>query len=230
MISLGVSGFEADGARKTVLLFSAATRRVLKIMCVTSRHVGQAAEARHAAARHFGEELSFGQMIASPKGQVLLMLEEAHLNLTESFVRRHTNERERFLLESAKLDLAQTWALERKLLRDNPNYWTLLQEADLGEGGAATEHVAVTYDQSGHGILVAINAYPKWRDYTLATHRNAVEDLAAMGSWQAREWLGLAKGEVVERLPDEALARRFFFGDVVTLRALRAAYRPPPKA
>lgn len=226
LIGLGLTTFEADPARKAVLLFSAAARRVLKILCVTSRDIRKVAEARHAAERHFGDEMTFRQMIASPNGQLLGMLEVAQMTATESFVRRHIDDRDRFLTASARLDLAQTWAVERSLLKANPNYWTLLEEANLGEAGAVTEHSAVTYDQSGHGVLVALDMSPKWRDYTLSVHRGEVEQLAAMGSWQARDWLGLSNDAKPAGLPDEVLAERFFFGDLDTLHVLRDAYRP----
>jgi hypothetical protein len=51
-----------------------------------------------------------------------------------------------------------------------------------------------------------------------------IEEVAATGSSLARELLGLKPGDALPQLSDEALAEKFFIGDIETLSALRKGY------
>jgi hypothetical protein len=70
-----------------------------------------------------------------------------------------------------------------------------------------------------------MHPFPMWKAYALSTHRQQVETLAAMGSWSARELLGIPQEADIEPLDDIVIAERFFFGDVDIMRALRSCYR-----
>jgi len=51
-----------------------------------------------------------------------------------------------------------------------------------------------------------------------------VRMLAALGSWSARDLLGVERGGDYPAATDEEIARRFFFGDADIMKALRAGY------
>lgn len=224
LIELSLNAFAGDERRKIVMLYSAAARRILKILCVVTPEVRRHTEVLHALQRYLGDELSFDQVVSSPKRHLLGVLNSMHMTVTAQFVRRHQDKNEALLVESALLDLKQSWALERRLLTSMPNYRQLLKERDIGELGM-TEASCVSYDNVGHGCLCAIDSVPRWKAYTLANHAQKIETLARLGSWQAREWLGWKKDGDIPRPSDQDVADRFFFGDIVMFQAIRDGYQ-----
>ena len=86
----------------------------------------------------------------------------------------------------------------------------------------------ITYDNLGHAALCLLHRFPKWKAYALENHRPLVETLARMGSWSAREMLGIPKEAKYDAATDAELANRFFLGNEATLQALRAGYSNRP--
>lgn len=66
--------------------------------------------------------------------------------------------------------------------------------------------------------------FPRWRAYLLEERRPLVEKLASLNSWAAKKMLGIEPGDSFGAVSDVELADRFFFGDVETLKAIRAGY------
>jgi hypothetical protein len=64
----------------------------------------------------------------------------------------------------------------------------------------------------------------------MQTHRAELMTLVALGSWSARELLGIEKTVPHLPLSDEEVTARFFFGDVAMLRTLRSGYAGWPAA
>jgi hypothetical protein len=94
----------------------------------------------------------------------------------------------------------------------------------------ALESMRLTYDYLGHMALCMMHPFPKWQNYALQNHRDLLEGLVRLGSWKAREMLGVSN-EKIDPPDDDVVAARFFFGDVQMQRTLRAFYggswRPP---
>jgi len=143
---------------------------------------------------------------------------------TYEFVRRHKAENGEFKTESAKATLKMIWELEKKMLASVGNYAKLRQERSLSEM-RMIEWSAVTYDNLGHLTLCLMHGFPKWQAHVLDKHRPLVESLVSLGSWSAREMLGIARNATLEPLPDSQLAQRVFYGNEATLLALRTFYR-----
>jgi hypothetical protein len=141
----------------------------------------------------------------------------------EAWVKRCRDERGAFNLETAKAQLRDIWKFEVALLRANPEYSKLWRARSLGEM-YPTESNAVVCDYLGHLTLCMLRA-PRWREYVVGNHASELATVASMGSWSAKELLGLAPDFASPLPSDEELASRFFFGDVPTLQALRAAYQ-----
>jgi len=224
LIALGLTSFAADESRKIILLAAATLRRVFKILFVGREEQWQVGELMHAWNRFTTPEFSWAQIVASPSGQILGMLNGATMMATAQFVKDCTVERHNFLTASARSKLASLWNLEKGFLAAIPNYSNLRQERSLGEL-FPTEASDVSYDNLAHSCLCAIELFPSWKKNTLAQHRAEVELAAAFGSWQARDWLGIEHNAILPRPPDGAVAERFFFGDLATLKALLGAYQ-----
>lgn len=219
--------FEGDEPRRVIQLAACALRRVSKVILMSNEAQWRTAEALHFLHRYEAPELSWNQIVASPEGQVLGMLTSASLTATYRFVAAHKDEQGVFQTETAKLQLRTIWKLERTLLSAIPDYPTLLKERALGEF-QMTEASAVTYDRLGHTLLCLLPPFPEWKDYILKEHQKELSTLAEIGSWSARELLGIEKTAKIEPPADEFLADRFFLGDVETLRFLRAKYTGRP--
>jgi hypothetical protein len=58
----------------------------------------------------------------------------------------------------------------------------------------------------------------------MSTHEAEVRTLASLGSWSARDLLGVERGGAYPSATDEELADRFFLGDVAMVTALRNGY------
>lgn len=222
LIALGLRHFSADPARKCVLLYANGIRRLLKAIIVMHPQMKRAGEMQHAVQRYLDDEFAFSQMVSSPGRHLLLSLDQLGELALQRFVANSTGEHQPFLIETAKLELQQLWRLERTLLSGVKEYSTLLKERNLGELHP-TEAAGVVYDQLGHHCICILDRSPEWRSYALAQHGPEVEHLAAIGSWQARTWIGMSNDDGAKASEAE-LADRFFFGDVEVAAALRKLY------
>jgi hypothetical protein len=223
LIQLTLTSFATDEARKVIALAASAIRRILKLLSISREDQWRAGQILHAVERFFEPELSWGQIVASPARQILLWLDKTTLLTASRFVRDCQDENRKFLTNSGRNRLTDLWNIEKTLLAGIPNYLQLRSERDLGEI-FPTEACNVVYDCLGHNCLCAINLFTCWKEFTMANHHTEVDKLAALGSWQAKELLGLEVGADLPKLDDQAMADRFFFGDVGTFLTLRAAY------
>jgi hypothetical protein len=127
------------------------------------------------------------------------------------------------LAQSARQELIKAWEIERRLLASVDDYPALLKERNLGDL-TSTEASCIVYDRLGDNCLGAIGLSERWKAHSLTKHRTEIERLAALGSGQAREWLGMAADAKVESLADVEIADRFFLGNVDVMRDLRRRY------
>ncbi len=207
---------------RLILLAACALRRLLKIIAISNDGVRNLAQDLHAMARHTFPEISWFQIVTSPEGQLINLIDTHTIAGVRDFVRRNSNERG-LLVESAKQQLKAIWQAEQRLLASVGNYPALLRERSLGDM-RVTEWACLTYDNLGHITLCLLHRFPQWKAYLLAERRPMVETLAAMGSHLAAEMLGIETKNIVGGITDAELADRFFLGDVATLNALRAGY------
>jgi len=223
LLRLCVTHFAAEEARKTILLAAATFRRVIKLLLMSSDAQWRQAQVLHFLDRYQTPELAWRQVVASPAGQMLGMLESGALGATHRFVAACRGEHGEFKTESARLQLKAIWQFEKDVLSAIDNYPKLRKERALGEMHP-TESVNVNYDFLGHFALCVGSRIPKWKEYILRTHLDEVRTLAALGSWSARELLGVVRNAAYPPLTDQEVANRFFFGDIATMRALRSGY------
>lgn len=223
LIPLCLTNFEADSGRRTVLLYSAAARRIAKQFLLSIPDASVAAERQHALLRFHGPELDFAQFCSSPAAHLGHFLTQMELAQTQQFVATLLDDRNRFQDERAKQGLRDLWASERKMLGDGSRYRATRDGREL-EDSPWSEVVAIGYDQLGHMALCVLTQFPKWKAWAMEHHRAAVEVLAAYGSWQAKEWLGLQFNADIPRPPPSEVAKRFFMGDEDLLQALARGY------
>lgn len=223
LIALNLSCFDADPARKVVLLHAAATRRLAKAMVTLAPALAASATIRHQIQRVAGDEFSMEQVLSSPKRHQIFEMDRIGDLVSRRFVADKTDPKGKFQLASAKLELQACWRREVQLLNSAGDYWKLRQERDLGEI-YPTEWSAVVSDQLGHGTLCTLEHFPGWKTHALSTHRPQVEALASLGSWQARDWLGLKRDAAYPGLTEQQIADRFFFGDTDQFRELYQGY------
>jgi len=209
---------------RLVLLAACAIRRIVKIYAISNDAIQKLGTDLHAFARFTLPEISWAQIVASPEGQLINIIDTQAMATLDDFVLRNKTGNGNFQMESAKLQLRRYWELEKKLLSAIPNYRALLAERSLGEM-RMTECSSVTYDNLGHSTIVRLHRFPKWKAYLLAERRELVEQVASTGSWAARELLGLKREDEFRIMTDEQLADRFFLGDVGTFRVIRGGYR-----
>ena len=218
-----LSYFADDEARKIVLLAAAAIRRVIKLFLLSNEAQWRLGEVSHFIARYQMPELSWNQIVSSPEGHLIGMLDSTTITGTARFVASCRGEHGQLKTEVAKLQLKDLWKLERALLKTIHNYPKLRMERNLGDM-RITEAADVTYDGLGHTTLCLLHPFPRWTAYVLQEHRPLIETLASLNSNKARELLGLSHNDEYPRMSDIDLANRFFFGDTETLAALRTGY------
>jgi hypothetical protein len=218
-----LSYFEDYEPYRLILLAACAVRRIAKIMAISNPAIQKLGGDLHALARHTLPEISWAQIVASPEGQLIQIIDSQTMATLTDFVKRNSGENRKFLNESAKLQLKGFWDLEKRLLASVGNYAKLLQERSLGEM-RMTEWSSVTYDNLGHLTLCLLHRFPKWKVYLLEQRRPLIEKMASLNSWAAKEMLGIDKQENYGSITDAELANRFFLGDIATLQALRAGY------
>lgn len=223
LIKHTLSYFADDPARKTVLLAASAFRRVWKLSTVANERQWRLGELLHAVERYTAPELSWRQIVTSPARQIALKLDEVEIQAISQFVMENRNDRGEFRDLSAKAKLKELWELEKTLLSSTQNYGKLVVERGIDETHP-TEAASVGYDHLGHSCLCGIEAYPAWKEYALAHHLGDIQKLAAIGSWQAKKWLGMDIETSLTRPSDKEFADRFFFGDDRTFKALLHGY------
>ena len=133
LLHLCLTHFQEDEARKTILLASAAFRRVIKVLLMSSDAQWRRAEVLHFIERYQTPELAWSQAVVSPAGQILRMLESGSLDATYRFVNGCRGERGEFKIETAKLQLKSIWHFEKSILGAIDNYPKLRAERNLGE-------------------------------------------------------------------------------------------------
>lgn len=223
--------FEGDEARKSIILAAAAFRRLFRLMALMNEQQWRIGETLHLLRRYRTDEQSWQQMVSSPEGNVIGWVNGQAVVATAHFVRYCQPEqrefgsgRQEFKTEVAKLSLKELWRAEAILLSGIDDYSKLRKQRDLGE--LATPEAELTvYDQLGHLTLCLMHPYPRWTKYALEVHRAQIEHIAALGSFKAKELLGMDKLARLPTVDDETIAKRFFFGDVEALRAHRSGYK-----
>jgi len=218
-----LSYFQDYEPYRLILLAACAVRRIAKIMAISNPAIQKLGADLHALARHTLPEISWAQIVASPEGQLIQIIDSQTMATLADFVKRNSGDNRKFLNESAKLQLKGFWDLEKRLLASVGNYAKLLQERSLGEM-RMTEWSSVTYDNLGHSTLRLLHRFPKWKTYLLEQRRPLIEKMASLNSLAAKEMLGVDKQESYGLITDAELADRFFLGDIATLQALRAGY------
>jgi hypothetical protein len=179
LLRLCLTHFEADEARKTILLAAAAFRRVIKVLIMSSDAQWRQAQVLHFLDRYQAPELAWRQAVASPEGQMLAMVESGTLGATYRFVSACRGERGEFKTESAKLQVKSIWQFEKSILSAINNYPKLREERALGESHP-TESSSVNYDFLGHFALCVVSSIPKWKENILQTHQAELRKLAAL--------------------------------------------------
>jgi hypothetical protein len=222
-LKLCLTGFEGDEARKVILLAAASIRRIFKVVFLSDEAQWRTGNVMHFLARYHIKELSWKQIVSSPEGHVVGMMDARSMATTQQFVTDCRAERGEFKTEVGKLQLRELWELEKRLLKTIDNYPKLCGERNLGDG-RMTEAAAVNYDLLGHNTLSLLSRFPQWTTYALQEHRSLIEKLASMGSWKAMELLGLKLNQDFPRATDADFAERFFYGDLATLQALQNGY------
>ena len=215
--------FASDPIRRNILLCATGLRRLFKTIMVVDESVSRIGKVLHVLERYEGLEDSWAQLLSSPERQNLLRLDSITNVSVARLVRECSDDQGHPLPRLIEARLRKIWALELEILEAVPSYRELLKERNLGECHP-TEATDVAYDNLGHGILCIANHHPIWKKYILEHHLHDVRTLAQICSWQAREWLGLERGDSYPRPTDETMADRFFLGDIEMYHRLRTAY------
>ncbi|MDI9334269.1 MAG: type I restriction enzyme HsdR N-terminal domain-containing protein [Cytophagales bacterium] len=227
LIALSLTAFEAAPEFRAVLQFAACARRLSKVSIALIPTLSRLGHIRHQQVRHFFDEFDYAQFMSTPEGHNLRQLDVHAYLLTERFVHACASNQQfrgRFNLDRAHTLLNDSWNVERLLLGDGADYWRSLNGRGLGGELYLTEHNWVDYDSLGHIVLCVLKDIPEWREYTLTTHSDDLQRIAACGSCAALEILAIAQDAQLLRLPDTESAKRFFDGDVALFTALRNAY------
>jgi hypothetical protein len=151
-------------------------------------------EVLHFVGRYQLPELSWAQIVSSPEGQLIGRMNGIALTAASHFVSKCMPDRGEFKTEVAKMQLKELWNLEKALLRSVGNYPKLRKERDLGDM-QMVEWSNVSYDNVGHLSLCLLHRFPDWTEFALNTYRPEIETLASMGSWKARELIGIPQEE-----------------------------------
>jgi hypothetical protein len=218
-----LTAFKGHIPYRIILLAACAIWRVSKISVIALDVLQDLGQQQHALSRFMLPEVSWAQVVASPDVQRSSLIDRQGEALLRKFVQDNTAPDGSFKAESAKHQLRGWWDTEKRMLVALPNYPGLLKERSLGDM-RMTEWGSVTYDMLGHSTLAALHRFPEWKAYLLTQRRELIEEVAATGSSLARELLGLKPGDALPQLSDEALAEKFFIGDIETLSALRKGY------
>lgn len=217
--------FRDSEPHQLILMAANSAKRIMKILTIANDEVRNVGTEMHAVSRYYLPEMTWGQILASPEKELIGLIDQAHRNAAADIVKRCTDGNRKFKTESARHIVRGYWDMEKRMLAGIPNYGRLLKERDLGEI-QMIEHAGLDYDNLAHSLLCRFPRFPKWREYLIAERKPYLLDIAAMGSWAAKEMIGLGIEDSLSDLPDQAFADRFFLGDVETFRTLRQAYKP----
>lgn len=163
---------------RLVLLAASAVSRIAKINVISNDAIQKLGTNLHALARFTLPEISWSQVVSSPEGQLIHLMDTQAIAALDDFVLKNKTENGVFQTESAKRQLQGYWELEKKLLAAIPNYKELLAERPLGDM-RVTEWASVTYDNLGHSTIARLHRFPKWKDYLLAERRELIEQVAS---------------------------------------------------
>jgi hypothetical protein len=215
--------FHDDEPRRIILMAASAIKRILRASALANDAQWRLGEVRHFMERYNGNELSFNQVISTPAGHLLALIDGAALTGTERFVKDCLSEQREFRPEVAKIKLRELWNVEKTLLRGIPDFQKLYRERDFSD--MRTSGVtSVRYDCLGHLTLCLLHPLPEWTDYVLREHRADVEVLATLGSHKAKALLGIEARATLDWPSDRFFADRFFLGDEATFAELRDRY------
>ena len=215
--------FTSDPIRRNILLCASVLRRLLKMVTVVDERLWSVGRVQHVIDRYMEPEESWAQLLSSPERHNLLML-DGHANVAVArLVRECSDSQGRPQPRTLESRLRYIWRAEASILESVQSYRELLKERDMGEIHP-TEGTDVVYDSLGHGVLCMVDCHKRWKDHVLDHHRDDVETLARIGSWQAKELLGLESESSCPRLSDQDMADRFFLDDVTMFRRLRVGY------
>ena len=215
--------FASDPVRRNILLCAAGLRRLFKAIMVVDESVWRTGEVMHMLERYKGPEDSWAQLLSSPEYQNLLRLDGLASVYIARLVRDCSDDQGRPQPRLIELRLRDIWKAELGILEAVSPYPELLEERNLGET-FHTEATDVVFDYLGHNILRVANRHPVWKSHILEHHLHDVRTLANIGSWQARELLDPETEDSYSRPDDEAMADRFFLGDLEIYRRLTSAY------
>ena len=223
LLSHCLNYFDEDQSRKTVLLASNTFRRIVKTLSLNCPDLLIPGRIKHAMTRYWVPEFSWEQILSSPERHSILEWDRQVMTMTDAFVRKHLGSDGKYRTNVAKEMLKWLWNFEKEILHAIDNYKDLLKEKNLEEIHP-TEACCVEFDLLGHCCLGIVAQFPEWKDYALSEHRREIKLLSDMQSFTARELLGLDPLAQMEPCSDQCLADRFFFGDLETMRELRAGY------
>ena len=145
LIELCLTHFNSDQARKTILLAANCNRRLLKIFSIIFPYQKQIADMQHLLTRYGGLEFDWGQILSSPKRNILIELDRLCMLTTLKFVDDFRGENHTFNENLAKQELQRMLNFEENILSKTPNYLQMLKESDYGEVNP-TEASGVVYD------------------------------------------------------------------------------------
>ena len=177
----------------------------------------------HVLERYAAPEDSWAQILSTPERHNLLRLDRITNSALRQLVHGYSDAHGRPRVRAIETQLRDLWKAELSIVESVASYRELLNESGLDEVHP-TEMVDVVYDYLGHCILCIAHDDPVWKSHILEHHGDDIEILTHFGSWQARKWLGGKKEDDYPRPGDEAVADRFFLGDVEIYYRLRAAY------
>ena len=215
--------FHSDQIRRNVLLCTAALRRIYKLAMLVDERVWNVGHIRHVITRYREPEDTWEQLVSSPERQNLLHLDDQVMLAVVELV-REVNGMDTHLLPSlTERRLREYWEVELGILNRASSFGELDGLRNLGEI-FPTETICVDYDYLGHTVLCLSDHHKNWKRYILDNHLEDVETLARMHSWQARKWLDARNEGSYPQLAEQAIADRFFLGDLDKYKQIKSAY------
>ena len=217
--------FANDPERRAIVLYAAVTRRLCKLRMVLDTTTHELGTLLHAYTRHVVPEDDWAQLLSTPGRELLLALDGIVAADLSGFLRRCSNTSGTPTVELLEAELQHLWVVEREILERATPYWELVEARGMREFGYATEQIGVKFDWLAHGAVCVIDDHPTWKKHVLHAHPQHVKTLARMGSSKAQGWLDGEQSAEHRGLSDQAMADRFFLGDVRTYQSLRTAYK-----
>ncbi|MGQ7342947.1 hypothetical protein ACTGU7_10205, partial [Streptococcus suis] len=92
---------------RIILMAAAAIRRILRASALADEAQWRMGEVRNFVERYTGNELSFRQVVSSPVGHLLGLIDSAALNGIDRFVKDCLSEHREFKTEVAKIKLRE---------------------------------------------------------------------------------------------------------------------------